>query len=95
MLFRSTDLQEGRDKYSGMVGALVCSGEEDGKTINVDVGSGLTDEQRISFWENKKDLIGRIVEIKCDTITQNQNGTYSLRFPVFMRLRGFESGEKF
>ena len=90
-----TDLQEGRDKYSGMVGALVCSGEEDGKTINVDVGSGLTDEQRISFWENKRHLIGRIVEIKCDTITQNQNGTYSLRFPVFMRLRGFESGEKF
>lgn len=89
-----TDLQEGEDKYEGKLGALVCTGIEDGKEIFVNVGSGLTDEQRELFWNNKYDVIGKIAEIKCDAITQNQNGTYSLRFPRFVRLRGFEINEK-
>ena len=88
------DLQEGEDKYEGMMGAIVCKGVEDGKEIEVNVGSGFTDEQRGLFWSNKYDVIGKIAEVKCDVITQNQNGGYSLRFPVFMRLRGFEKGEK-
>jgi DNA ligase-1 len=86
------DIQEGTDKYEGMLGAFICAGIEDGKEINVNVGSGFTDKQRIEYWNT--DVVGRIAEVKADAITQNQNGTYSLRFPVFMRLRGFEAGEK-
>jgi DNA ligase 1 len=86
------DIQEGTDKYEGMLGAFICGGMEDGKQINVNVGSGFTDKQRIEYWNI--DIVGRIAEVKADAITQNQNGTYSLRFPVFMRLRGFEAGEK-
>ena len=37
---------------------------------------------------------GDIVEIRADAITQNQDGTYSLRFPRFLRFRGFKHGEK-
>ena len=88
------DIQEGTDKYVGKLGALICRGIEDDKEISVNVGSGFTDEQRELYWDNKYDVIGKIAEIKCDAITKNQNGTYSLRFPVFMRLRGFKVGEK-
>lgn len=88
------DLQEGEDKYKGKLGALVCKGCEGEKEIIVNVGSGLTDEERELYWNNSSDVIGKIAEIKCDAITQNQNGIYSLRFPRFGRLRGFEIGEK-
>lgn len=88
------DLQEGTDKYEGMLGALVCQGTEDDKEIFVNVGSGFTDEERKQYWINKPDVIGKIVEVKCDAITQNKNGTYSLRFPRFSRLRGFDKHEK-
>jgi DNA ligase-1 len=89
-----TDIEEGNDKYSGILGALVCQGEEDGKKIFVNVGSGFSDEQRKNYWDNKSELIGKIVEVKCDAITKNQEGTYSLRFPRFVKLRGFGAGEK-
>lgn len=39
-------------------------------------------------------IIGQIVEVEADAITQNQDGTYSLRFPRFVRFRGFDQGEK-
>nr|QMP83376.1 MAG: hypothetical protein [Caudoviricetes sp.] len=87
-------LEEGKDKYEGMLGALICRGFDGNKEIFVNVGSGLTDEERIQYWSNKTQIIGKIAEIKCDAITQNQEGTYSLRFPRFVRLRGFLVGEK-
>jgi len=39
-------------------------------------------------------LVGQVVEVRADAITQNQDGTYSLRFPRFLRFRGFIAGEK-
>lgn len=87
-------LEEGKDKYEGMLGALICTGIDNNREIFVNVGSGLTDEERIQYWNNKSEVVGKIAEIKCDAITQNQEGTYSLRFPRFVRLRGFSVGEK-
>lgn len=94
------DVEEGTGKNAGRAGALVCVGEEDGKTIRVNVGSGLTDEQRIAIWADWTNIIGRsgllgqMVEVRADAITQNQDGTYSLRFPRFKTFRGFAKGEK-
>jgi DNA ligase-1 len=62
--------------------------------IQVNVGSGLTDDQRETFWAVKDALIGELAEVRADAITQNQDGTYSLRFPRFKTFRGFEVGEK-
>ena len=76
------------------LGALVCEGVDDGKAIRVNVGSGLTDEQRDGFWQVKRDCIGMVAEVRADAITQNQDGTYSLRFPRFKGFRGFVAGEK-
>jgi DNA ligase-1 len=86
--------EEGTGKNEGKLGALVCEGTDDGKDIKVNVGSGLTDDQRDSFWADKGALIGEIAEVRADAITQNQDGTYSLRFPRFKTFRGFEKGEK-
>ena len=84
--------EEGTGKNVGKMGALVCEGIDDGKAIRVNVGSGFTDEQRDEFWSCKVD--GHIVEVRADAVTQNQDGTYSLRFPRFKGFRGFAAGEK-
>ena len=84
--------EEGTGKNVGKMGALVCEGVDDGKAIRVNVGSGFTDEQRDEFWSCRVD--GQIVEVRADAVTQNQDGTYSLRFPRFKSFRGFVPGEK-
>jgi DNA ligase-1 len=84
--------EEGTGKNVGKMGALVCEGVDDGKDIRVNVGSGFTDEQRDDFWNCRVD--GQIVEVRADAVTQNQDGTYSLRFPRFKGFRGFKIGEK-
>ena len=89
-----TATEEGTGKNVGRLGALVCSGIDDGKIIVVNCGSGFTDNMREVFWQSKQDLIEQIVEIRADAVTQNQDGTYSLRFPRFKGFRGFVPGEK-
>ena len=88
------DIEEGTGRNAGRLGALVCEGVDDNRTIRVNVGSGLSDSDRDNFWTRKDSLVGYIVEVKADAVTQNQDGTYSLRFPRFERFRGFEAGEK-
>ena len=88
------DVEEGTGKNVGRLGAIVCEGVDDGTAIRVNVGGGYTDANRIKFWDNRSDLPGNIVEVRADAITQNRDGTYSLRFPRFRRFRGFTPGEK-
>jgi DNA ligase-1 len=87
-------VEEGTGKNIGKLGALVCEGIDDGRTIRVNVGSGFSDSDRDSFWASRKTIVGQIVEVRADAITQNQDGSYSLRFPRFLHFRGFENGEK-
>ena len=87
-------VEEGTGKNAGRLGALVCEGTDDGKSITVNVGSGLTDDMRNSIWADSNSVIGQLVEVRADAITQNQDGTYSLRFPRFKGFRGFDPGEK-
>ena len=73
----------------------MVEGEDDGKFFHVNVGSGLTDENRKEFWENKKKVLGQLVEIRADAVTQSQEEDhFSLRFPRFKTFRGFSVGEK-
>ena len=89
-----TELEEGTGRNEGRLGAFVCAGQDDGKDIRVNVGSGFTDEQRSTFWTDRNALVDQLVEVRADAVTQNQDGTYSLRFPRFKTFRGFEVGEK-
>tara|TARA_B100000902_G_scaffold211230_1_gene200854 strand:- start:1207 stop:2481 length:1275 start_codon:yes stop_codon:yes gene_type:complete len=90
------DLEEGTGKNEGLLGALVVEGEDDGKFFKLNVGSGLTDENREQIWANQDAVIGQLVEIRADAATQSQDAedTWSLRFPRFKTFRGFELGEK-
>ena len=90
------DVEEGTGRNAGKLGALVVEGKDMDKFIKTNVGSGLTDTDRETFWKAKDKLIGQIVEVRADAITQNQDTTneWSLRFPRFLRFRGFEPGEK-
>ncbi|CAB4122211.1 CDC9 ATP-dependent DNA ligase [uncultured Caudovirales phage] len=72
-------VEEGTGKYIGQLGALVV----DVEGIKVNVGSGLSDEQRASFWEAKDELIGRLVEVEFHEKTPDG----SLRHPRFIRFR--------
>jgi len=88
--------EEGTGRNVGKLGALIVEGKDDGKFIKTNVGSGLSDSDREEFWTAKDKLIGQVVEVRADAITQNQNATdeWSLRFPRFLRFRGFDKGEK-
>jgi DNA ligase-1 len=88
------DVEEGTGRNEGRLGAVVCEGTDDGKKINVNVGSGFSDANRDEFWNSRTDIVGQLVEVRADAVTQNQDGTYSLRFPRFKTFRGFEVGEK-
>ena len=74
--------QEGKGKYKGLLGSLIV--EYKGNTINV--GSGLTESLRESFWNDKDSLIGRVIKVQYFEETQDANGNKSLRFPVFLEL---------
>ena len=88
-------IQEGTGKHSGKLGAFQVEGTDDGKFFSLSVGSGLTDDDRDKFWKSKEKLIGMLVEIRADAITQSIEGDhYSLRFPRFKSFRGFKEDEK-
>jgi len=88
------NVEEGTGRNEGRLGALVCSGRDDGKEITVNVGSGFSDSDRDTFWPVRDTIIGQLVEVRADAVTQNQDGSWSLRFPRFKTFRGFEVGEK-
>ena len=86
--------EEGTGRNENRLGAIICEGEDNGRRIRVNVGSGLSDSDRDEYWNARHDLLGHLVEVQADAVTQNQDGTYSLRFPRFLRFRDFEAGSK-
>lgn len=88
------DFEEGTGRNAGRLGAIVCEGVDNGRRIRVNVGSGLSDVDRDEYWLNRSSLLGHVAEVQADAITQNQDGSYSLRFPRFLRFRSFDTGEK-
>lgn len=87
---------EGQGKYVGKLGGLIV--DNDG--VRVEVGSGFSDDQRESYWEQiqkdeamagsygTKSLLGSVVEVQYQEVTP----AGSLRHPVFVRLRPDKSG---
>ena len=86
--------EQGTGRNEGRLGAIICEGDDNGRRICVNVGSGLSDADRDEYWRARDQLLGDVIEVEADAVTQNQDGTYSLRFPRFVRFRGFEPGEK-
>jgi DNA ligase-1 len=86
--------EEGTGRNAGRLGAIIYEGVDNERNIRVNVGTGYSDSDRDEFWSLRNQLLGVIGEIQADAVTQNQDGTYSLRFPRHVRFRGFEPGEK-
>ncbi len=78
-------IQGGTGKYEDLTGALVCRGIVDGRSITVNVGSGLSDVQRALPGNH---FLGSTIEVKYNaTIQDKVTGKWSLFLPRFVRVR--------
>lgn len=74
-----TGVLEGQGEKKGTLGSI----EVDFKGVKVKVGSGFDDETRERIFNNKDEIIGKIVTVKYFEVTKDG----SLRFPVFKDIR--------
>lgn len=86
------DLEWGSGKYDGQIGALVCRCDtDDGKFIYCNVGTGLSDDQRLSWAIHPEQIMDKIVEVGYFSLSQNAtdkgSNVYSLRFPRLKSVR--------
>lgn len=79
--FQLTAFIEGSGKYAGTLGAIEIT-TADG--VEVDIGSGFKDAERVDIWKHKKKYLGKWIEIKY----QEKTDDGSLRFPVVNRDEG-------
>ena len=86
------DVVEGTGRNEGRLGAILCAGVDDGKAIEVSVGSGFSDSERDLFWTSRTSLVGRLVEVRADALTQSQENdkVWSMRFPRFKTFRDID-----
>ncbi|SER29230.1 DNA ligase-1 [Faunimonas pinastri] len=75
---------EGSGKYEGQLGGIIV----DREGVQVRVGGGFSDQQRIEFWDAynrgvENELIGRLIEVEYHEVTPDG----SLRHPRFVRFR--------
>lgn len=77
------ELFEGDGKYKGMMGGVYV----DYKGYKVGVGSGWTDEQRMTYWKNPNLILGKTIEIAYQAESKNKQGGLSLSFPVVVGVR--------
>lgn len=76
--------EEGSGRLKGCLGAFVL----DFKGNSVRVGSGFTDQERVSFWDRRESIVGTLCEVKYKEVSKDKNtGAESLQFPVFVSLR--------
>ena len=86
------DLEEGTGRLKGTLGAFVVRYK--GNILRV--GSGMTDEQRATFWNDGIALVGRVIEVKYKEESRDkQTGLYSLQFPIFVQLRELGKQESY
>ena len=79
-----TAVEEGSGRLAGKLGAFVV----DYKGNSLNVGSGMTDQQRDDFWSLREKMAGRIIEVKYkEESSDKKTGQHSLQFPIFVALR--------
>lgn len=76
--------EEGTNKNVGKLGAFYCEiNHPQYGMLKFKVGSGYDDSQRLSYWENRDNLVGRVMEVQYFEITENSTThEKSVRFPV-------------
>lgn len=93
--FKVIGVEEGdaQELINGVMHKIKCVGslviEYKGNKVNV--GTGLSLEQRKAWYEHPEEIIGSTITVKYFEPTQNQDGSWSLRFPV---LKAVYKGER-
>lgn len=77
------DVYEGTGKNKGKLGGIIIEFVYENNTYQCECGSGFTDDERIKYWSNPNEIIGKIATIQYFEISKNDNGGYGLRFPVW------------
>ncbi len=72
-------LIEGTGKHSGKLGSVVVNYHG----VEVQVGSGFSDELRDTIWADPNSFVGRVIEVRYQEVTPDG----SLRFPTFVCFR--------
>ena len=86
------DILEGNGRLKGRLGSFVVKYKDN--VLNV--GSGMTDEQRDIFWNKREELIGRVIEVKYKEESRDKETRKpSLQFPIFVRLRELGKQESY
>ena len=79
-------VQDGKEIEEEMLSAVMI--EHKGNQVRV--GSGFTIEQRQHFLQHPENILNKVVTVQYFEESQNQNGEYSLRFPVLKIIHGDE-----
>ena len=77
-------VKEGKEVEEEMLSAVIINHK--GNTVNV--GSGFTIDQRKRFYQKPSEIHGKIITVQYFEESQNQNGEFSLRFPVVKAIHG-------
>jgi len=77
---------EGREVEEEMLSNVVIVHKKN----DVGVGSGFTIEERKHFFKNPQDILNKVITVQYFEESQNQEGTFSLRFPVVKVIHGDE-----
>lgn len=86
------DFEEGSGRLKDMLGAFVVRYKDN----VLHVGTGMTDEQRLIFWNDRENLVGRVIEVKYKEESHDkETGKPSLQFPVFVQLRELGKEESY
>jgi DNA ligase-1 len=75
---------EGKGKYKGKLGTLDCVSADGLLSVSV---SGMTDEERDTWWKNKELVVGHILAVKYNEKITNAAGGWSLFLPRIIEIR--------
>lgn len=80
---------EGSGANEGRLGGFIGEGTVDGKPIRVRVGGGYKAAERVAFWLDSVVYMGLQMEASYKYVTDkpNKDGFYSLREPVFNKMK--------
>lgn len=89
---RIIDFEEGTGRLKGSLGAFVVRYKDN----ILNVGSGMSDEQRHTFWEERESLIDRVIEVRYKEESRDKETSKpSLQFPIFVQLRELGKQESY
>lgn len=81
-----TGVYEGKDKAEGMLGGVSLESSEG--LIKTNCGSGFSDSERKMFWDNPNLILGKILEVEYDSVTEDKKTKQkSLFLPIYKGVR--------